>query len=109
VKIKKCPDVPRPSRHGVGMVPQRGQSASGIHGDRDSEASDNRQICDAPMVANPVEFDGIWEAVHNPDSISGEIAIIRSLVRRNSFYLSAKKWMGATSARGLLAKARRYG
>ena len=45
----------------------------------------NRQICNAPVVANPVEFLGIWETVHNPDFNSGEFAIIKTQAGLNSY------------------------
>jgi len=56
-----------------------------------------------------VLFLGIWEQLNNPDFNSLEFEGIKNEAGRNSFYLSAKKWMEATGARGLIAKAGRYG
>jgi hypothetical protein len=56
-----------------------------------------------------VLFLGVWEQLNNPNFNSLEFEGIRNEAGRNSFYLSAKKWMDATDARGLIAKAGRYG
>ncbi len=56
-----------------------------------------------------VIFLGIWEQLNNPDFNSLEFEGIRNEAGRNSFYLSAKKWMSLTGAIGLEAKAGRYG
>ena len=56
-----------------------------------------------------VLFLGVWEQLNNPDFNSPEFEGIKNEAGRNSFYLSAKKWMDATRARGLIAKAGRYG
>ncbi len=56
-----------------------------------------------------VLFLGIWEQLNNPDFNSLEFEGIKNEAGRNSFYLSAKKWVKATSAIGLSAKAGRYG
>ena len=53
-------------------------------------------------------FLGVWEQLNNPDFNSPEFEGIKNEAGRNSFYLSAKKWMDATRARGLIAKAGRY-
>ena len=55
-----------------------------------------------------VLFLGVWEQLNNPDFNSPEFEGIKNEAGRNSFYLSAKKWMDATRARGLIAKAGRY-
>ena len=54
-------------------------------------------------------FLGIWEQINNPDFNSIEFEGIKNEAGRNSFYLSAKKWLKATNAKGLIASAGRYG
>lgn len=56
-----------------------------------------------------VLFLGVWEQLNNPDFNSLEFEGIRNEAGRNSFYLSAKKWIDKTNARGLVAAAGRYG
>ena len=56
-----------------------------------------------------VLFLGIWEQINNPDFNSPEFEGIKNEAGRNSFYLSAKKWVKATNAKGLMASAGRYG
>jgi hypothetical protein len=54
-------------------------------------------------------FLGVWERIHNPDFNSLEFEGIRNEAGRNSFYLSAKAWIGRTLAKGIFAAAGRYG
>jgi hypothetical protein len=56
-----------------------------------------------------VLFLGVWEQLNNPGFNSFEFEGIKNEAGRNSFYLSAKKWVDATGAIGLHAKAGRYG
>jgi hypothetical protein len=56
-----------------------------------------------------VLFLGVWEQLNNPEFNSLEFEGIKNEAGRNSFYLSAKKWVSTTSAIGLSAKAGRYG
>ena len=49
------------------------------------------------------------EQISNPDFNSPEFEGIRNDAGRNSFYLSAKKWIEATNAKELIASAGRYG
>lgn len=56
-----------------------------------------------------VLFLGVWEQLNNPRFNSLEFEGIRNEAGRNSFFLSAKKWVDATGAIGLQAKAGRYG
>jgi hypothetical protein len=56
-----------------------------------------------------VLFLGVWEQIHNPDFNTLEFEGIRNEAGRNSFFLSAKKWIERTHAQGLVAKAGRYG
>ena len=46
-------------------------------------------------------FLGIWEQLNNPGFNSLEFEGIRNEAGRSSFYLSAKRWVEATGARGL--------
>jgi hypothetical protein len=56
-----------------------------------------------------VLFLGVWERINNPDFNSIEFEGIRNEAGRNSFFLSAKKWVDRTGAKGLIASAGRYG
>src|SRR3990170_6775182 len=56
-----------------------------------------------------VLFLGVWERIHNPDFNSLEFEGIRNEAGRNSFFLSAKKWVELVGAKGLIASAGRYG
>ena len=56
-----------------------------------------------------VLFLGVWEQINNPGFNSPEFEGIRNEAGRNSFYLSAKKWIELTNATGLIASAGRYG
>ena len=54
-------------------------------------------------------FLGIWEQLNNPSFNSLEFEGIKTEAGRNSFFLSAKKWVSLTAAVGLEARAGRYG
>ena len=56
-----------------------------------------------------VLFLGVWERINNPHFNSPEFEGIRNEAGRNSFFLSAKKWIHLTGAKGLIASAGRYG
>ena len=56
-----------------------------------------------------VLFLGVWEQLNNPAFNSLEFEGIKNEAGRNSFFLSAKKWCELTGARGLAARAGRYG
>ena len=56
-----------------------------------------------------VLFLGVWERLNNPEFNSLEFEGIRNEAGRNSFYLSAKKWIELTAGKGLIASAGRYG
>lgn len=56
-----------------------------------------------------VLFLGVWERINNPGFNSLEFEGIRNEAGRNSFFLSAKKWIDRTGAKGLVASAGRYG
>ncbi len=56
-----------------------------------------------------VLFLGVWERIHNSSFNSLEFDGIKAEAGRNSFYLSATKWIELTGAQGLVASAGRYG
>ncbi len=56
-----------------------------------------------------IEFLAVWEQLNNPDFNSLEFEGIRKDAGTNRFYLSAKKWIETTNAKGLIASAGRYG
>jgi len=56
-----------------------------------------------------IMFLGVWEQINNPTFNSLEFEGIKNEAGRNSFYLSAKKWIKKTNAVGVIAKAGRYG
>ena len=58
---------------------------------------------------NTIEFLGIWEQLNNPDFNSIEFDGIKSQAGLNSFSLTAKRWIEATGATGLISKTGRYG
>jgi hypothetical protein len=51
----------------------------------------------------------VWEQINNLDFNSLEFEGIRNEAGTNRFYLSAKKWIETTNAKGLIASAGRYG
>jgi len=58
---------------------------------------------------NTIESLGIWESLYNPDFKPLEFDGIRKQAGLNSFVLTAKRWIEATNAIGILSKAGRYG
>jgi KilA-N domain len=56
-----------------------------------------------------VLFLGVWERINNPSFNSLEFEGIKNEAGRNSFFLSARKWIDLTGAKGLIASAGRYG
>ncbi|WP_234364134.1 KilA-N domain-containing protein [Lunatibacter salilacus] len=58
---------------------------------------------------NTVEFIGLWETLHNPDFKPVEFDTFRKQAGLNSFYLTPRKWIEATSAIGIFSKSGRYG
>ena len=55
-----------------------------------------------------VLFLGVWERINNSGFNSLEFEGIRNEAGRNSFFLSAKKWIDLTGAKGLIASAGSY-
>ena len=58
---------------------------------------------------NTIEFLGIWEEMYYPDFNSPEFGGIMAEAGTNRFLLSVKQWIERTNARGIVAKAGRYG
>lgn len=58
---------------------------------------------------NTIEFLGIWEQLHNPGFNPIEFDGIRNQAGLNSFILTAKRWIDATGATGLVSASGRYG
>ncbi|MEN6626940.1 MAG: KilA-N domain-containing protein [Candidatus Sumerlaeia bacterium] len=58
---------------------------------------------------NTIEFLGIWEHLNNPRFNPIEFDGIRKQAGLNSFILTAKRWVDATHAIGLISKTGRYG
>lgn len=58
---------------------------------------------------NTLEFLGIWEQLNNPGFNPVEFDGIRMQAGLNSFTLTPKRWIEATSAIGISSKAGRYG
>lgn len=56
-----------------------------------------------------IEFLGLWEQINNLNFNSHEFEGIKNMAGTNRYYLSAKKWITATNAIGIMAKAGRYG
>ncbi|MDD3925313.1 MAG: KilA-N domain-containing protein [bacterium] len=58
---------------------------------------------------NTIEFLGIWEHLNNPDFNPIEFDGIKKKAGLNSFILTAKRWIEATNAIGLISRTGRYG
>ena len=58
---------------------------------------------------NTIEFMGIWEQLNNPRFNPIEFDGIRKQAGLNSFVLTAKRWIDATGAIGLVSASGRYG
>jgi hypothetical protein len=58
---------------------------------------------------NTIEFPGVWERLNNPDFKPVEFDGFRKQAGLNSFVLTAKRWIEATRAVGLISKSGRYG
>ena len=58
---------------------------------------------------NTIEFLGIWERLNNPGFNPIEFDGIIKKAGLNSFILTAKRWIEATNAIGLISRAGRYG
>jgi KilA-N domain len=58
---------------------------------------------------NTIEFLGIWEQMHNADFKPIGFDGFKQQAGLNTFVITAKRWIEATAAIGLVAKAGRYG
>jgi len=58
---------------------------------------------------NTIEFLGVWEEIYNLDFNSPEFEGIKNEAGFNRFSLSVKMWIAKTNAKGIMAKAGRYG
>src|SRR2546422_6608837 len=58
---------------------------------------------------NTIEFLGLWERLNNPGFNPIEFDGIRKQAGLNSFILTAKRWIDATHAVGIISKPGRYG
>ncbi len=58
---------------------------------------------------NTLEFLGVWEQLNNPSFNSLEFEGIKNQAGLNRFTLSAKQWIKSVNAKGIIAKAGRYG
>lgn len=58
---------------------------------------------------NTIEFLGVWERLNNPNFNPIEFDGFRKQAGLNSFVLTAKRWVDATRAVGLISKSGRYG
>ena len=60
-------------------------------------------------LKSTIEYLGEWEALYNPDFNYTEFGTIKNAAGSNNFVLSVKQWIEHTGAKGLSAKAGRYG
>ena len=58
---------------------------------------------------NTIEYLGIWESLYNPQFNPIEFEGFKKEAGLNAFTLSPQKWVNATNAIGIVAKAGRYG
>lgn len=58
---------------------------------------------------NTLEFLGAWERFNNPDFNYHEFEGIKNNAGLNRFTISVKEWSTATNAKGIIARAGRYG
>lgn len=71
---------------------------------------DGLQLIDAWLRSkDTLEFIGTWERINNYNFNSVEFDRIRNEAGTNRFRISAKRWIEAVNAIGLIAKAGRYG
>src|ERR1035437_2881704 len=60
-------------------------------------------------LKSTIEYLGEWEALYNPVFNYTEFGTIKNGAGSNNFVLSVKQWIEHTGARGITAKAGRYG
>ena len=60
-------------------------------------------------LKSTIEYLGEWELLYNPDFNYTEFGTIKNAAGSNNFVLSVKNWLERTNAKGITAKAGRYG
>jgi len=60
-------------------------------------------------LKSTIEYLGEWELLYNADFKTTEFGIIKNSAGGNNFVLSVKQWIKQTGAKGITAKAGRYG
>jgi len=75
---------------------------------RDSERT-NYIIQNWMRTRSTIEFLGLWEQLRNPNFKGIEFDAFRNESGSNSFTLTPKRWIEATSAIGIISKSGRYG
>jgi hypothetical protein len=55
-----------------------------------------------------IEFNGLWEQLHNPGFNLTEFGNIKNQAGNNSYVLTSKQWIDKTGAIGLISKTGRY-
>ena len=60
-------------------------------------------------LKSTIEYIGEWEALYNPEFNYTEFGTIKNAAGSNNFVLSVKQWIEYTGAKGITAKAGRYG
>ncbi|MEM7371433.1 MAG: KilA-N domain-containing protein [Bacteroidota bacterium] len=58
---------------------------------------------------NTVRFLSIWEKFNNPDFNYMQMNVIKNQIADNAYVLTVKRWIEETNAKGIFAKAGRYG
>ena len=58
---------------------------------------------------NTIDFLGVWEGYNNPDFNFLEFEEIKNIAGLNRFTMSAKHWVERVNAKGIVARAGRYG
>lgn len=56
-----------------------------------------------------IEFNGLWEQLHNPNFNITEFDNIKNESGSNSYVLTSKQWVEKTNAIGIISKSGRYG
>jgi len=60
-------------------------------------------------LKSTIEYLGEWESLYNPDFNYTDFGTIKNAAGSNNFVLSVKQWIESTNAKGITAKAGRYG
>lgn len=57
---------------------------------------------------NTIEFLGVWEELHNPDSNRVQFEAVKNEAGLNRFVMTPTKWITQMNAIGIVSKAGRY-